>query len=218
MEDLEHGYPWNEYVTSGDLPEVPGGESTRFIQAIKNDNIAKIKWLFPPDAWNMITHKQRNIWMYIYEASRVLSNSSGVFIFQQKNSKSGQYGGISRKESNNPRMQRQTSHTAQDEADYEISQDAKERDKYPPEDFNLTSFEEDKYSKHQKHWMSNIKLVNFSTTRPIVLSSSKQDLCFAMNLNTKGKWKLMVYSCAGKIVAAIGNFSVGVLQTARNFT
>ena len=61
-----------------------------------------------------MTQEQQNICMDLSEGSSVYSTSSGVPIFNQKDSKSGQYGGISHNESNNPSIQRHANHTAQD--------------------------------------------------------------------------------------------------------
>ena len=75
---------------------------------------------------------------------------------------------------------------------------------------NFTSFEENNYSDHQKRWMPNNRLFSYITTRYIDLSGPKQTLCFAMNLNTKVKRKLVEDCCAGKIVSDIVNCFVGV--------
>ena len=110
-------------------------------------------------------------------------------------------------------MWRQANHTTQDEADYDTFQDAKEKYYNPPEESNLTSFEEDNYSEHQKHWMSNIRWVNCSTTSSIDLGGYKHALLFFINLNTKVKWNLVAYGCAGTSVAAIGD---GFVKVSRN--
>ena len=123
-----------------------------------------------------MTQEQPNIWMDISEASRFHSPRYVIPIFQNKDSKSRQYGGISSKESDNPRMQRQDKHTDQDKSDGDTFQDLKEKYDNPPDDSNLTSFEEDKCSGHQKHWLSNIIQINFSTIRSIDISGSKQAL------------------------------------------
>ena len=79
--------------------------------------------------------------MDLSEAARVCSTSSGIPIFQKKYIKSGQYGGISRKETKNPRMKSKSNYTAKDKSDKETFQDSKEKDGNPPEVSRLESFE-----------------------------------------------------------------------------
>ena len=101
-------------------------------------------------------------------------------------------------------MQRQANHTAQDKDDYDIFQGFKDKYDNSPEESNLTSFEEDNYSDHQKRLISNIRWVKCSTIRSIDLSGSKNAIFFAINLNTKVKWNLMSDSYADIIGGDIG--------------
>ena len=64
--------------------------------------------------------------MDISEAARVYSIRSGINLFYQKKIRSGQYDGISRKDSNNPTLQKKDNHTAKYEADDDTFQDTKE--------------------------------------------------------------------------------------------
>ena len=75
-----------------------------------------------------------------------------------------------------PRKKRKSNHITKDETDDETFQYSKEKDDGPPEDYNLTLFEEDNYREHQKRCLSNIGQVNCSTTRSIDLIGYKQAL------------------------------------------
>ena len=82
--------------------------------------------------------------MDLSKASSVWGTSSGIQIFQQKDSNSGQYGGIFHKDSNKPRIQIQANYTIQYKVNDDTFQYFKEIDEDPPEESNLTSFEGDK--------------------------------------------------------------------------
>ena len=54
----------------------------------------KSQWSLPINVGKVTTQDQQKIWMDLDEAVRVHITSSGIPIFQKKDSKSGQYGGI----------------------------------------------------------------------------------------------------------------------------
>ena len=66
--------------------------------------------------------------MDLSDADRVCSTRYVIPRFQHKDSNNGQYGRISNKESNNPRMKKQDNHTDKDEADDDTFKDYKDKD------------------------------------------------------------------------------------------
>ena len=66
--------------------------------------------------------------MDISKKAKVCSNSSDIPIFQKNYSRSVQYGGILCKDSKNPKLQQQANYNAQDKADDDTFQCAKEKD------------------------------------------------------------------------------------------
>ena len=190
--------------------EVTGYEFTSFIQDTINDRAYKSKWFLPHNTWKVMNQEHRKIWADLYEEARVCSTSSGIPIFHKKDTKSGNYGGTSCKKGNSASMKRQDNHTAQDKDDYCIFKDFKEKNYDPPEESNLTSFEENNYTENQKRWPPDIRWVNCSKTSYIVLSVFKKSLCFSINLKTDVKRKPMEDGCAETSVISIGNGFVEV--------
>ena len=97
----------------------------------------------------------------LYKMARVHSTRFGIPIFWNKDSKRGQYVGISREEVN------------------------------IPDEYYLTSFKEDGCCDQQRFWMPNIRCIIIITARTINLNNIKQSLCFAMNIKTKGKGNVL---------------------------
>ena len=90
---------------------------------------------------------------------------------------------------------RQDDHTAKKEDYYDNFQYKIYQNEDPPEDYKFTYFDQDKYSNKQKHWMYNIRSINFRKTGYIKLSVPKQVRFLILKINTKRKVKIMEYCC-----------------------
>ena len=72
--------------------------------------------------------------MDLSEADIVFSTISGILIFHKKDSNSGQYGGISHKDNNKPRIQIQDNYTSQKDDDDDAFKYSKDKYEDQPEE------------------------------------------------------------------------------------